>query len=143
MPETSATPVPTRGFWIISSLALVWNLIGVVTYLTTVTTSPEALAALPEAERALYTDTPGWVTSAYAIAVWGGSLGLLLRQAWAVPVFVISLVAILVQMGHALFMSALLEVQGAAAAILPLLIVVIAAYLVWFSRSAAQRGWIR
>ena len=140
------TTKPPRSFWIISILALVWNAIGIVTYLMTVTMSPEALAELSEAERALYTDIPAWATSAYAIAVFGGTLAsalLLLRKAWAVPVFVVSLLGILVQMAHAFLMTDMLEVQGAAAAILPLLIIVIAIYLVIFSRSAKRKGWIR
>lgn len=136
---------PPRSFWIISVLALVWNLIGILTYLMSVTMSEEALAALPEAERALYSDIPAWVTAAYAIAVFGGTLGcvaLLLRKAWAVPVLVGSLIAILVQMFHALALSDLIGVRGAGAAVLPLLIVAIAVYLVWFARSARARGWI-
>ena len=136
---------PTRSFRIVSILALVWNALGVVTYLMSVTMSAETLAAMPEAERALYTDIPVWVTAAYAIAVFGGtiaSIALLMRKAWAVPVFVISLVAIIAQMSHALFMSALIEVQGAGAAVLPVLIVVIAAFLVWYSMSAKKKGWI-
>lgn len=145
MSQSTYRTTPTRGFWIISVLALLWNLIGIATYLMTVTMSEEALAALPEAERALYTGTPAWVTSAYAIAVFGGtlaSIALLMRTAWAVPLFLLSLVAILLQMGHALFGTALIVVQGATAAVLPLLIVVIAAYLAWFSRAAQRRGWI-
>ena len=74
---------PTRGFWIISGLALVWNLLGVANYLMSVTMDPEVLAALPEAEQALYADIPAWVTSAFAIAVFSGtlaSLALLLRK---------------------------------------------------------------
>jgi hypothetical protein len=56
--------------------------------------------------------------------------------------FVVSLVAILIQMVHALFMTSLLEVHGPSAVVLPLLIVLIATYLVWYSRSAKRKGWI-
>lgn len=144
MPEPTANK-PDRRFWIVSSVALAWNLIGVMSYLMSVTTGPNDLAALPEAERSLYSDIPAWATAAFAIAVFGGVLGsvaLLARKAWAVPVFLVSLVAIVVQMGHAFFASALLEVRGAGAAVLPLLVLAIGAYLVWFSRSARDRGWL-
>ena len=83
-------------------VALAWNLIGVMSYLMNVTAGPEALAGLSEAERSLYTDIPAWATAAFAIAVFGGALGsiaLLARKAWAAPVFLVSLVAIVVQMG--------------------------------------------
>ena len=136
---------PTRTFWIIGILALLWNLIGVMTYLMSVTMGPEALAAMSEAERALYSDIPAWVTSAYAIAVFGGTVAcvaLLIRNAWAVPAFVVSLIAILVQTGYGLFMTAMIEVQGGTSAILSILLIVIAVYLVWFSSSAKKKNWI-
>jgi ABC-type xylose transport system permease subunit len=141
MPE-SMPHKPTRRFWIVSVVALAWNLIGVMSYLMSVTSGPEAL---PEAERNLYADIPAWATAAYAIAVFSGLLGcvaLLLRKTWAVPLFIVSLVAVLVQMGYAFFMTALFEVKGASAAVLPLLILAIAAYLAWFSRSAQERHWL-
>jgi hypothetical protein len=137
---------PTRAFWIISVIALLWNAIGIVSYWMTVTVSPQALQAMTAPERALYQGMPIWVTSAFAIAVFGGTLAsivLLLRRAWAVPVFVLSLVAILVQMGHAFFMTTMLEVHGLAGAILPTLVIVVGIYLVAFSRSARKKGWIR
>jgi hypothetical protein len=144
MPE-STTRQPARRFWTIGAVALAWNLLGVLSYLMSVTAGPEALAGLPEAERNLYADIPAWATSAYAIAVFGGLLGsiaLLIRKAWAVPLFVVSLIAVIVQMAHAFFMTALFEVKGAGAAILPLLILAIAAYLALYSRRARERGWL-
>lgn len=146
MATHTETEKPPRSFWIVSSAALVWNTLGIVTYLMSVTMSPETLAEMSEAERSLYADNPVWVTSAYAIAVFGGTIaavGLLLRRAWAFPAFVISLLAIVVQMSYALFMSQMLAVQGAAAAIMPILVTLIAVYLVYYSRSAKKKGWIR
>lgn len=137
---------PTRGFWIVAIVALIWNLIGVMTYLMSVTMTPEMLAEMPEAERALYSDIPAWVTSAYAIAVFGGVLGclaLLLRRAWAVPLFVISLIAVIVQMGYGLVVTDVIDVRGAGALIMPIVILVIAGYLVWFSTLAKKQGWLR
>ena len=143
--QPTDTTKPARSFWVMGALALIWNAIGIVTFLMTVTMSPEALADLPEAERALYTDTPAWSIGMYAIAVFGGTLAaivLLLRKAWAVPLFAISLVAIIVQMGYALFMTPLLEVRGATAAIMPLVIVAVAVYLLWYARTAREKGWL-
>ncbi len=139
------TTQPTKGYWIISALALLWNLIGVATYLMSVTMGPEALAEMSEAERALYTDVPVWATSAYAIAVFSGTLAcvaLLLRKTWARPLFALSLVAIIVQMGHALLMTPMLEVQGGGAAVLPVLIIAVAVFLLWYAGRAKRQGWL-
>ena len=146
MSEPIATGTPPRSFWIISILALVWNLLGVASYLMTVKMSPDALAAMPEAERALYQNVPAWVTSSFAIAVFGGTLAcilLLMRKRLASTLFLVSLLAILVQMGHAFFMTSMLAVRGAVGAALPLSVIVAALFLLWYSRGAQSRGWLR
>ena len=43
MSESSTATILPRSFWIISMLALAWNLMGVASYLLTVTVSTEAL----------------------------------------------------------------------------------------------------
>ncbi len=145
MNMSSRLTKPPKGYWVVSIVALLWNLIGVATYLMSVTMSQETLAQFSEAERSLYTDIPAWVTSAYAIAVFGGTIAcvaLLLRKSWAMHVFLISLLAILVQMGHALFITPMLEVKGGGAAVLPVLIIVVAIFLFWYASAAKKKGWL-
>ena len=82
--EVTAT-LPKMFYWV-SGAALVWNLLGIAAYIGQVTMSPETLAGLPPEQRALYEQTPAWVTSAFAIAVNAGAIGcllLLLRKALA------------------------------------------------------------
>ena len=144
MNDESTTTIP-KMFYGISGAALVWNLLGVAAYVGQVTMSPEALEALPEAQRALYENVPAWVTSAFAIAVNAGAVGcllLLLRKALALPVLVLSLVAVLVQMYHNFFISNAMEVMGAAAVIGPAFVIIIGIYLVWFANDAKSKGWI-
>ena len=45
---------PPKSFWILSGVALVWNLMGVMAYVVQSLMPDEAIAALPVAERALY-----------------------------------------------------------------------------------------
>jgi hypothetical protein len=65
---------PPVWFTIVAVLALIWNAFGVMAYIMQVTMTPEALATLPVAEQALYTNLPAWYTGAFAIAVFGGAL---------------------------------------------------------------------
>lgn len=137
---------PSNGFWLIAAGALVWNLIGVMTYLMQVSMTPESLSELPADERALYTNVPAWVTAAYATAVFAGtigSIGLLLRRRWCLPAFVASLVAVLVQMVHALFMTELLSVRGGSAAVLPVVIIAVAILLVWYAYAIRRKSWLK
>jgi len=125
----------TRSYWVISIIALVWNLIGVMTYLMHVMSKADDVA--------LYTAEPAWVTGAYAIAVFGGTLGcinLLFRQSWAVPVFAVSLVAILLQMGYSVLFTDIVEQAGPSALIMPAVIIAIGAYLLYFAKNAKSRG---
>lgn len=139
-------PSTPKSFWIISGIALAWNLMGVAAYLMHVMLTPEDFAKMSEAQRALYTTAPSWVTGAYAIAVFGGTLGsvgLLLRKTWATPVFVVSLVGILAQMGYSLLVQDTIEVMGPGIVVMPLVIIAIGIYLIWFSRNAAKAGHLK
>ncbi len=145
MTEQSTNQVP-RSFWVIGAVALVWNLLGLMAYLMQVTMDEATLATMSAADRAVYESMPTWVVSAFAIAVNAGvlaSLLLLLRRTWAVPVFVVSLAAVVVQDVGAFFVAGALEGRGATSAVMPLLVLLIGGYLVIYSRSAKQKGWLR
>lgn len=137
---------PPSWFTVVTILALVWNGLGVGAYIAQVTMSPETFSALPEAQRALIENTPAWATGAFAIAVFGGTLGslaLLIRKSWAVPLLAVSLLAIAVQMYHSFFISNSFEVFGPGGLVMPLMVVVVAVYLLTLARNASNRGWIK
>ena len=136
---------PPAWFWVVSVLALLWNLAGVAAYLGQAFMTPEDLGKMPEAERLLIESQPVWVTGAFALAVWGGALGsvaLLLRKKWAVPILYISLVGILAQMSYAFFMSNSFEVYGPGAMVMPIMVIVIGIALVFFARKASAEQWL-
>jgi len=142
---TTSNNKPAAWFWVVSALALVWNVMGVMAYLAQVMMSPEALQAMPENERALYESVPAWATGAFAVAVWGGALGcllLLLRKKLAKPVLVLSLMGIIVQMVHSLALSNSMEVYGPGGLIMPVMVLVIGVGLIWFSGKATANGWL-
>ena len=136
---------PPRSFYVISGIALAWNLLGVAIYVMQVTMSDEALAAMDPAELMLIESTPSWLIAIYALAVNAGALGcllLILKKAWSVPVLIVSLLCIVVQMGYSLSMTDAMEVYGGAVAAQSAIITAIGIYLVWYSRSARDKGWI-
>ena len=136
---------PDTSFWIIGVLALLWNLSGMMTFFMEVFITPEALAALSDAERALYETTPVWTKVVFAIAVFGGTAGcifLLIRKTLAIRLFNISLLAVLIQMSYYLLLTKAMEVYGSVSLIMPLLVTAIAVFLLWYSKSAKIKGWI-
>jgi len=137
---------PPTSFWLISGVALLWNLMGVGAYLNQAFMSPEALATMTEGQQALFNSTPSWVTACFAVAVWFGFAGcvlLLFRKKLAVPVFILSLLGALGQNIYFFLMTNAMEVYGPLEAIvLPALVVIVALFLIWYSKQSARKGWI-
>jgi len=134
---------PKTMFWVTAGIALIWNLMGVAAYLADAYASPEMIAARSTAEQALYDARPAWATAAFATAVFGGALGcilLLLRKKIATPVLIVSLIGILAQFCYNFFMADTMDVYGPGSAIMPIMVIVIGAYLVWYSRKFEANG---
>lgn len=141
---TDKTNKPNSAFWIISVVALLWNIMGVVAYLGQAYMTDEVLKALPETDQAYYNNVPAWVTGVFAIAVFAGVFGciaLLMRKKWATILFVISLIAVIAQFIYNVIIQNFVEVSGEKI-IWPILVLIIAILLVLFSRKATKEGWI-
>ena len=137
---------PTGAFRAISILALAWNLIGVTMFFLQTGLTPEQIAAMPEEQRVVYEAMPGWLAVVYGISVFAGalgSLGLLLRRRWALPLFALSLVAVLVQMIAVYALTPAWQASGASGLPMTFVIIGIAAFLLWYARRASARGWLR
>ena len=138
---------PGAAFWVIGGLLAVWNLTGLYQYYMFSILEPETLQA------AGYTagqikhvfDTPAWAHSAYAIAVNAGVLGvifLLLKKAWALPMFVISLVGAILQFVDAYLLRNGLELFERVWLIIPGLVILICIFEIWYTMRARERGWL-
>jgi hypothetical protein len=145
MSEESTISNAPKWFLEVAIFAIVWNLLGVFAYITQMMMTPEALAILSSEEQALFKNTPAWATAAFAFAVWGGLVGsvlLLLKKQMSKIVLIISLIGILVQMIHSLFISNNYEVYGPGGLIMPIMVLLIGVGLVWLSDKGIKKGWI-
>ncbi|NNE39464.1 MAG: hypothetical protein HKN14_00950 [Marinicaulis sp.] len=132
-------------FWVIAGVALVWNLMGVAAFFAENGKTAEDLAAMAEAERQLYETYPVWAKIAFAAAVFGGAIGsalLLARKQLAVPVFAVSLAGISIQMIHSFFIANSMAVYGPSAMIMPIMVILIGVFLLWFSKNSAGKNWL-
>ena len=141
-----STNKPPIWFWIVSAIALLWNSAGVYMYLQQAynTESHQAMYNTPELLE-MVNNTPSWVIAAFAIAVFGGALGcfaLLLRKKWAKPIFMLSLIGIIVQMIYNVFISGSLEVYGPGAVAMPIMTLIIGIYLFWLAKKGIAKGWL-
>lgn len=137
---------PNTGFWIISGIALVWNLIGVYFWLMEHFLMTEELKATYTPEQLdLMNNAPSWGIYVYGAAVFAGviaSILLLLKKKLSVPIFAISLLAILIQMGYWIFGMNAIDAFGPEAIVMPLIVIAIAIFLYFYSKGANQKGWL-
>ena len=138
--------MPTRSFWIVASLLLVWALIGDAAYLSQVTADLAELAKTDPIAARAFAAVPIWVWSAYAVAVWvatAAAVALLLRRKLAVTLYALSLAAVLVQFSWTFFVDTVIQEKGPAAAILPETIIALAVFSLWYARRKASEGVLR
>jgi hypothetical protein len=146
MNSTSAAGKPPTWYWIVSGLAVLWMLLGVMAWGMDLMTDEATVAEFSEAQRQLYAARPQWLFVVYGVAIFsglGGAIGLLMRKSWASMLFAVSLVAIIVQFGYTFLGMHAVQVIGAAAAIpFPVVIFVIGVALLWFANRSRKAGWI-
>ena len=139
--EDKATGRVHWSFWVISAVALVWNLLGVMNFL--VQMNPDVLEAYRESEQVIIEGRPLWTTGAFATGVFGGALGsllLLFKKSSAIYMFIASLLGVIVTMIHTLGVGidfGLGEIIG-----IILMPVVVAGFLIWYANLAKSKGWI-
>ncbi len=88
-------------FWIISTLMLIWNVMGCINFFLQM--NPEMVSSYRETEQAIISARPSWATVAFAVAVFGGALGcilLMLKKSISYYLFIASLLGVIVTMIH-------------------------------------------
>ncbi|MGB5489765.1 MAG: hypothetical protein WBM76_02945 [Woeseiaceae bacterium] len=145
MTEIANSELP-KSFWIIGGAFLLWNFFGLMIYYDQVTMTPEVISDNFTAEQqAFLQNIPAWATSAFAIAVTTGviaSLLLLVRNALALPIYIVSLVSVLLQDVYSFVLTDSLAVWGSNALYMPTFVVVVGIVEIWYSRSAKAKGWV-
>ena len=133
-------------FWIVGVIALLWNGIGLWAYFGQVMMSAEDFAALPETQQDLLAAQPLWFTAAFAIAVFAGfvaSVCWLLKKRIAVRLFLVSLLAVIVQFSGYFILDGYAEYMAGAGWVMPGLIVIFAVAWLLIARQAEKMGLLR
>lgn len=133
-------------FRLAAVLLLLWGIGGCYECLKQFRFGAEAMGPATDYDRALYASLPVWYNAVYAVAVGTGMLGglaLLTRSVLALPLFAISLVAIVVMFGWLFVATDLIAVKGVATATgFPIFIAAVTLVALWLSTHARRRGWI-
>ena len=148
---TTSVNKPSVWFWILSVIALVWNGMGIMAYLADAYVTDEMIVQMTERQQAFQMlDFPSWYTACYALAVFCGFLGcifLLIRKSWAIPMFVISFIAVLGQVLHNYILNDIYADMNLSINSFELSMAVgvpvVSVLLILFARGSARKGWIK
>jgi hypothetical protein len=143
MATSAETRVPAH-LWIVGVLALLWNGFGCYDYLLTNLKNQTYLTQFSADQLAYMNSLPAWLTGSWAIGVWGGLAGsilLLMRSRYAVWMLGLSLIGAIVGLGYQMFLTKMpASMKEGMMGIMPWVIILIAAFLFWYSWNAERKG---
>jgi hypothetical protein len=139
--------------WIVGLLSFVWSCFGAYDYTMTRMRNTDYIAAAmpgtdPNAVLAWIDAFPIYAQIGWALGVWMGLLGsvlLLLRSRWAVWAYGLSLVGALLGLGYQIAMAPPLPGahESALMKMIPYVIILIAAVLLWYANAMQKKGVLR
>ena len=122
-------------------LLFVWNLVGIFAFISDLMLDP---STLDQVQQDFRTNFPLWTKVIYGLAVGLGAVGtfgLIRRKSWSKGVLVISLLCVIIQMYHSMFIAGSIETFGSSIAILPTIVVLLSLCLVWIAQLYGRKGW--
>ena len=129
--------------WVIGVLTLLWNSVGVMSYLATRMDKLEALGMTPD-QIAYFASYPLWANAFWALGVWGafaGSILLLLRSRWAVASLIVAVAGLV---GTSLYQHVLTQTpESLQNPVLAISIWVITALMLWYAVKMRSAGVLR
>lgn len=135
-----------RYFIVIAIVLLLWNLMGLAAFAMQYTADLTELAKSDPVTAQAFAAMPAWVWIAYAIAVGAGTLGailLLMKKAAAASLFLLSLIAVVVQFGYTFLGTDLLALKGPSVIAFPAFIMVMAVVQLLYARHLVGKAVLR
>jgi hypothetical protein len=147
--QPAAAPV---SFWVISFVLLLWGLGGASIYVAYFLETPEefALTAETAANRDAYAEyvanIPFWAIAVGIIAAVSrllGAIGLLLRRAWALPLYVVSVIFFLAALFRAFILANVASVMSSGHIVIEIVFLALSVFAIWFSRKNVAAGILK
>jgi hypothetical protein len=143
---------PPISFWVISIALLLWGLGGASIYVAYFVETPDEFARTAEtaANRQAYADyianIPLWAITVGMIAAASrlfGAIALLLRRAWALPLYVISAAFFMVALFRAFVLANVTSVMSGAHIAVEAVFLALSFFAIWFSRRNKSGGILK
>ena len=137
---------PPVWFRVVAGLLVLWGLMGCASFYMHTVYGPKLDPQATQWDYDFFASMPMWFPAVFAAATIGGlagSVALILRSKLAKPLYIVSLVAVIIQFGYLFVATDLIAHKGAfVATAFPIFIAVVAAFQIWFAGLAQRRGWI-
>ena len=146
MVQAQGTTTPGRPWhlWLIGIIGVLWNAMGVVSFMLTQMKVEAVMSRFPPQQRAYFESFPLWVVAFWALAVFGGVLGcllLLFKNRLAFHLLLASVIGAIVFNVGGLFllggMEVMRETGGLGFTVFPIIFSAILAYYAW---AMSKRG---
>ncbi len=139
-------------FWVITIALLLWGLGGASIYIAYFIETPEEFAETAEtaANRQAYADyianIPFWAIAVGIVAAASrllGGIALLLRRAWALPFYIISVVFFVVALYRAFILADVASVMSGPHIAVELVFFALSIFAVWFAHENKSKGILK
>ena len=143
---------PSVSFWVISVALMLWGLAGASIYVAYFFETPEEFAQTAEtaANRQAYADyvsnIPYWAIAIGIIAAATrlfGAIGLLLRRAWALPLYIVSVVFFLGALFRGFVLANVSSVMSGPHIVVEIVFLALSIFGIWFARQNRLNGILR
>ena len=148
----SATNKPPVLFWVISAALVLWAFGGASIYVAYFIETPDQFAETAETaeNRQAYAEYVGnipiWAIAAGIVAALArlfGAIFLLLRRAWALPLYIISMCFFIVALYRAFVLADVASVMSGPHIAVEVLFVALSAFAIWFAKDNKSRGVLK
>jgi hypothetical protein len=146
MSEAQGTKTPGRPWhlWLIGIIGLLWNAMGVVSFVLTQMNVEAVMSRFPPQQREYFESFPLWADAFWAIGVVGGATGcllLLLENRLAFHVLLASVIGAMVSSLGGLFLLGGMEVMGGTSELgFTVFPIFFAAFLAYYARAMSKKG---
>jgi hypothetical protein len=132
-------------FWLVAVVSLLWNGFGAYDYTMSHLQGETYYRQMGMSDAVIaFMDTyPSWMHAVWAVGVWGSALGavlLILRSKWAFHAFAVSILGAIGNLAYTAMTPAAAGVMGIE---MPLVIIAICGFFIWYAWTMTKRGVLR
>ena len=136
---------PPVWFWIVSGVLVLWELLGCLSLYLHIAVGPMIDPKHTQWDLDYFAALPAWFVWDYLLAVGAGLLGgiaLLMRSKFARPLFIASLIGVVIQFGWVFLFTDMIAHKGFWVVYFPAFIFAMGVFQLWFANLSIKRGWI-